>query len=99
MFVTFLRNSTSTTSQSRAKQSPLTDRRIRDIPRRFPRPAVHPEVRIVIQQAGALDAWGSNVLGGIVAGLLGAVFVVIGVWYAQLTSAKLRRIDVLQETA
>ena len=38
--------------------------------------------------AGAFDAWGANVLGGVVGGLVGAIFVVIGVRYAQSLTDK-----------
>lgn len=40
----------------------------------------------MVEAAGALDAWGSNVLGGLVGGLLGAAFVVLGVRYGQKLS-------------
>jgi hypothetical protein len=42
----------------------------------------------MIEAAGAFDAWGSSVIGGAVAGLSGAIFVLIGVRYAQLLADK-----------
>lgn len=40
-------------------------------------------VRLVIEATGTFAAWGSSLVGGLVAGTLGAIFVVFGVRYSQ----------------
>lgn len=54
---------------------------------------------MTVEAAGAFDAWGSSLIGGLVAGTLGAIFVILGVFYGQRLADKRARADDRQRAA
>ena len=53
----------------------------------------------MIEAPGAFNAWGSSLIGGLVAGTLGAIFVILAVFYGQRLTDRRARADDRQRAA